>query len=80
MKIDDPKNYTPGRMVNTDCYDDLWNYGKEIWCNMKGQFVSIVADFSSLSGQQYSASICSLGLMGAEYIRDSQIPDYIEVN
>ena len=34
----------------------------------------IVADFSHLSGQGYQMSICSLGLMGTEYVYDTDPP------
>lgn len=29
---------------------NAWKYGVELWCNMEGQYTTIVADFSSLKG------------------------------
>ena len=52
----------------------VWNYGQEAWCNLEGQYTSIVADFSHLKGRDYEMQICSLGVMGVEYIRDAPIP------
>lgn len=49
----------------------MWNYGKEVWCNLKGQYVTIVVD---LSAGGTDISICSLGIMGTEYVRAGVIP------
>ena len=48
---------------------DLWNYGVEVWCNMEGQYTHIVADLQHLDGTEYEQSICSVGIMGTEYVR-----------
>lgn len=51
---------------------DLWNFGKEVWCNLEGQFVTIVADLGALENlDSYEMSICSIGVMGTEYMRDN---------
>ena len=45
MKTDDAANYhtwTDG--------SSLWNYGKEVWCNLEGRFMHVVADLAHLSG------------------------------
>ena len=67
MRTDDPKSYTSGEYTGTS--GNFWNYGIEIWCNQEGQYVSMVVDLAHLSGQVYEMSICSLGVMGAEYAR-----------
>lgn len=75
MRIDDPDSYTSGGDHNGS--GNLWKYGIEIWCNMEGQHVSIVADLSDLRGQNYEMSLCSLGIMGVEYIRDISVPNTV---
>jgi len=35
-----------------------WNFGHEVWCNLKGQYLSLVSDMSSKSGQSYEISLC----------------------
>ena len=57
----------------------MWNFGVEVWCNVEGQFVTIVADFTEKSGESYELSICSLGIMGAEYVRVTPAPTAIDV-
>lgn len=56
----------------------LWNYGAEAWCNLPGQYVTIVADLSSLSGA-YEMSICSLGIFGTKYQRATPIETQIKL-
>ena len=65
--VGDPKSYT---RVETDkgYSGDMWNYGIEAWCNMEGQYMHIVADLKHLNGQVYEQSICSVGIMGTEYL------------
>ena len=57
----------------------MWNYGAEIWCNLEGQYTTIVADLTDLSGT-YEMSICNLGVMGTEYVRDTHLPSTIELS
>ena len=57
---------------------DVWTYGKEAWCNSKGQYVHIVADLSHLS-PPYTMSICSIGVMGASYARNEAISEKAEL-
>ena len=47
---------------------DVWPYGIEVWCNLVGQYVHIVADLSHLS-PPYTMSLCSVGIMGTSYTR-----------
>ena len=79
MRTDDPKSYTSGEYTGMSISGDIWNYGIEIWCNLEGLFVTLVADLSHLSGQNYEMSICSLGLMGTEYVRSTEVPQLIKL-
>ena len=76
MVLDDKEGSYSPQMLNATEY---WNYGAEEWCNLEGQYVFIEANLEHLSGQQYEMTICSLGVMGVEYIRDVQLPTYIEL-
>ena len=46
---------------------------------MEGQYAHFVADLSHLIGS-YEMSVCSLGLMGTEYVRREDLPDQISVS
>ena len=46
---------------------------------MEGQYVHIVADLSHLVGS-YTMSLCSIGIMGASYIRAEVLPERIDLN
>ena len=62
--------------TGTDGEMDLWPNGIEQWCNMEGQYVTIVADYNSVK-DAYSTlepSICDLGIFGTRYIRDQEAP------
>ena len=68
MRTEDPFSYSydheardNGISVNGQGLGMVWNYGKEIWCNMEGQFLYIVADLSHLSSP-YEMSLCSIGI------------------
>ena len=74
MRTDDPSSYTFGEYTAPNVSGDLWNYGIEIWCNIQGQFATMVADLAHLNGLTYEMSICSLGVMGTEYDRTSTLP------
>ena len=56
----------------------VWTYGIEVWCNMEGQYLQIVADLSHLL-PSYEMSLCSLGVMGASYIRDDPLTEVFEI-
>ena len=56
----------------------VWTYGIEVWCNLEGQYVHIVADLSHLIGS-YTMSLCSVGIMGASLVRDEPLPTSIEI-
>ena len=59
----------------------VWIYGKEVWCNLEGQYVHIVADLSHLTPTygSYKMSLCSVGIMGASLVRDEPLPASIEI-
>ena len=57
----------------------LWNFGKEIWCNLEGQYTHIVSDMSHLSGQDYQSTICQLGIFGTRYSRQTQVPATLSI-
>ena len=68
---DTAKSYTR----NTENTDDMWNYGVETWCNLEGQYVFIVADLNNLSSEgSYEQTICSLGIMGVQYVHSTKEP------
>ena len=49
MTLTDPDSwYYDKRTENTGTPVDVWTYGKEVWCNLEGQYVHIVADLSHL--------------------------------
>ena len=49
MKTDDASNYHT-YSNNNDTFNNVWNYGRETWCNLEGQFMHIVADLAHLAG------------------------------
>ena len=53
---------------------DLWNYGKEAWCNLEGRYTQFVFDLTDRSHESYTISICNLGIFGTKYVRNVQIP------
>ena len=74
MKIDDTQNYHDWRT-----WTNLWSYGHEAWCNLEGRYTHIVADLSHLAGQGYSMELCSVGIMGTQYVRDEPLPETLEI-
>ena len=72
MKIDDENSYTQATYEDYDgnqkSTSHWWKYGKEIWCNMQGQYTTIVADLSGLTGD-YEMSLCNVAIMGTQYER-----------
>ena len=76
MQTNDPKFFST--ITLSSISEQFWNYGAEIWCNLEGQYISIVADLTDLSGV-YEMSICNLGVMGTEYDRDSIVQTSISL-
>ena len=52
----------------------MWNYGKEVWCNRKGRYTTIVVDVTS-APTDTSVKICSVGVMGTKYLETYSPPD-----
>ena len=42
MHLEDTNSYSDDPYTG----DTIWNFGRETWCNLKGQYTSIVADLS----------------------------------
>ena len=57
---------------------DVWAWGKELWVNMQGRYIHFVADYSHRSGA--TVSICTLGIMGTKYVRDTPVPTELTLN
>ena len=56
---------------NTECKggpymspEEPTTYGAETWCNLAGQYVSIIRDFSMDSYEYKSFNICELDILG----------------
>ena len=78
MQINDSANYHSYTWTGST-YNDIWNYGKEVWCNLEGRYMHIVSDLSHLAGQDYSMELCSVGIMGTQYVRDQTLSENIEI-
>ena len=61
--VDESSNYNNG----------LWVAGVEVWCNLKGKYMHIIADLSSSplypGDDEKYPSICALGVIGTFYKR-----------
>ena len=79
MRADDSANYHTWIRGGGDTYNDVWNYGKEVWCNLEGRYMHIISDLKHLAGQGYSMELCSIGVMGTQYIRDEILSDTVEI-
>ena len=75
MRTDDATSYHS----NSHWGSDLWNFGKEVWCNLEGRYMHIVADVSHLATLGYMQRICSLGIMGTKYIRDEAPQETLQI-
>ena len=58
----------------------MWNYGKEVWCNMEGRYLHVVADYAHASQTDYSISLCTVGVFGTKYIRDTDLETEIKID
>ena len=63
MRTDDSANYHTWNYAGTS-YPAIWKNGKEVWCNLEGRYMHIVADLSHLAGTGYDMELCSVGIMG----------------
>ena len=73
MQLTDNDSYS----VDPYSGQTIWNFGRETWCNLKGQYTSIVADLSQggTVPSSYEKRLCQLGIMGTEYVRDPPLAD-----
>ena len=79
MRTDNSENYHEFTK-NSITYNNIWNYGKEVWCNLEGRYMHIVADMNHLAGQGYTMALCSVGIMGTQYVRDQTLPETLEIS
>ena len=78
MKTNDSANRHTWNVEGME-YNDVWNYGKEVWCNLEGRYMHIVADFTHLIGTNFNVNLCSVGIMGTQYIRADPLPETLEI-
>ena len=50
MQTNDPTNSHTHITYGITYTQPFWNFGKEVWCNLEGRYMHIVADLSHLSG------------------------------
>ena len=79
MRTDDSANYHTW-VYGGSTYENVWNFGKEVWCNLEGRYMHIVADLNHLAGQGYTMTLCSIGIMGTQYVRDQTLPETLEIS
>ena len=85
MKTDDPDNYyyydENWKEKVEWSFERIWNYGKQVPCNLEGRYVHVVADLNGLAQRQtnYQMSLCSYGIMGTKYVRDEPVASVIEI-
>ena len=72
LRVDDPNNWSD--YYFDDDWREVWNFGVEAWCNLKGRYTHIVGDMSVQTLPDYKQRICQLGIMGTRYMRDSILP------
>ena len=49
MRTDDSANYHSWTSYGST-KNNVWNYGKEVWCNLEGRYMHIVADLAQYAG------------------------------
>ena len=82
MTLTDPDSwYFDERTEGGGVPASVWTYGKEVWCNLEGQYVHIVADLSHLmpTYASYTMSLCSVGIMGASFKRNEPLTIHTEL-
>ena len=78
MKLDDPNSFTTVTdIANGSGTIQMWNYGKEIWCNHQGRYMHIVADVKDSDPNWYVMSLCNIGIIGEKYVRSNMPPSSI---
>ena len=78
MRTDDSANYHSATYAGFK-HNDIWNYGKEAWCNLEGRYLHIIADLSHIAEEDYNLNVCSVGIMGTQYVRDQSLPETLEI-
>jgi len=75
MTLSDSDSY-----VDVDRYGidgKQFRFGEEVWCNLEGRYMSIVANFTDVESwweTDYDISLCHVAIMGTEYIRTGSLP------
>ena len=61
-------------MTATSGYDadGKWKFGNEIWCNLSGHWLHIVADYSAIP--TWDVSVCDVSIMGNYYYPSGGVP------
>ena len=50
MDINNTENsYEYGKYLTSGNEGNMWNYGFEAWCNLQGQYVTLLADLTNVS-------------------------------
>ena len=85
MKTDDDENYyyyPANQKIKIDgIADRIWNYGKQVPCNLEGRYVHVVANLTELAktNTNYQMSLCNYGIMGTKYVRDEPVVGFVEI-
>ena len=58
MRDDDSSNYNSWKKQEDSTYYNVWNFGKEVWCNLEGRYMHIVADLAHLELEYYEMVLC----------------------
>ena len=53
---------------------NMWSFGLEAWCNMEGRYLHFEAKYAHILTKDATVSICTLGVMGTKYVRDTPVP------
>ena len=43
LKIDDASNYLDDPHTSNELNEKVWKYGDEVWCNLEGRYLHVVA-------------------------------------
>ena len=78
MRTDDSTNYHSYTSSGVT-HNDVWKHGKEVWCNLEGRYMHIIADLNHLAGDAYVMELCSVGIMGTQYVRDQTLPETLDI-
>ena len=80
MVVENSRSVSYVNYQNKVVYDDGWRHGDEVWCNLEGQFLSLVSDYSSLKEyDSYGHAMCALGVFGTVYVREKYLDTRIQL-